>query len=134
MNSSNQTGPLDGAVVSYAIWADDGRRLAEFYAAALGTEVGAPYPDEDGNDAAFPVTADGAMYIFWTSSSFTTPDWPQQDLPFHMDLTFTDVNAAERRLVELGAVRPSFQPGGEHWTVLLDPSGQPLCISQRQPS
>ncbi|MEU8952746.1 hypothetical protein AB0C93_00420 [Streptomyces sp. NPDC048518] len=33
-----------------------------------------------------------------------------------------------------GAHKPEFQPGGEHWTVLLDPSGQPLCISQAQPS
>ncbi|WP_274564850.1 hypothetical protein [Streptomyces spiramyceticus] len=25
--------------------------------------------------------------------------------------------------------RPGRQPGGVHWTVLLDPSGQPFCIS-----
>ncbi|MEU1328741.1 hypothetical protein [Streptomyces sp. NPDC005865] len=47
-----------GSVSSYAIWSDDGRRLAEFYAAALGSEVGAPYPDGLGNEAASPSPSD----------------------------------------------------------------------------
>lgn len=134
MPPTTSTSPLNGSVISYAIWSDDGRRLADFYAAALGTEPGEPYPDEHGNDAAFPVTAGNAMYVFWTSASYTAPDWPRQDLPFHLDLVFPDVAAAEKRLLELGATKPDFQPGGEHWTVLLDPSGQPLCISQAQSS
>ncbi|WP_443057852.1 VOC family protein [Streptomyces sp. KLMMK] len=46
-----------------------------------------------------------------------------------LDLTFADVEAAERCLVGLGAAKPAHQPGGNHWTVLLDPSGQPFCIS-----
>ncbi|MEU4203686.1 VOC family protein [Streptomyces sp. NPDC045470] len=133
MSTTHSTGTLSGSVISYAIWADDGRRLAEFYAAALGSEVGQPYPDEHGNEVAFPVTVGNAMYVFWTSSSFTAPTWPEQELPFHMDLAFPDVAAAEKRLLELGATRPDFQPG-DHWTVLLDPSGQPVCISQAQPS
>ncbi|WP_306324557.1 VOC family protein [Streptomyces venezuelae] len=134
MPTPQSSGPLHGSVISHAIWSDNGRRLADFYAAALGTEVGTPYPDEHGNDAAFPVTAGNAMYVFWTSAHYTAPDWPRQDLPFHMDLAFPDAAAAEERLLELGATKPAFQPGGEHWTVLLDPSGQPLCISQTHPS
>ncbi|MET7362370.1 hypothetical protein ABZS76_28610 [Streptomyces sp. NPDC005562] len=48
-----------GSVSSYAIWPDGGRRLAEFYAAALGSEVGgAPYPDGLGNEAASPSPSD----------------------------------------------------------------------------
>ncbi len=42
---------------------------------------------------------------------------------------FDDVQAAEKRLLALGATKPAHQPGGDHWTVLLDPSGQPFCIS-----
>ncbi|MFF9900969.1 VOC family protein [Streptomyces longispororuber] len=132
--TTHNTGTLDGSILSHAIWADDGRRLAEFYAAALGSSVGEPYPDEHGNEVAFPVTVGNTAYIFYTSASFTAPDWPGQDLPFHMDLAFPDVAAAEKRLLELGASKPDFQPGKEHWTVLLDPSGQPVCISQAQPS
>ncbi|WP_067343636.1 VOC family protein [Streptomyces noursei] len=52
-------------------------------------------------------------------------------LPFHLDLAFDDVEAAERRLIELGATKPDHQPGGAYWTVLLDPSGQPFCFSAR---
>ncbi|MEV7526528.1 VOC family protein [Streptomyces sp. NPDC091371] len=52
-----------------------------------------------------------------------------EELVVHLDLTFADVEAAERRLVGLGATKPAYQPGGKHWTVLLDPSGQPFCIS-----
>ncbi|WP_223267526.1 hypothetical protein [Streptosporangium nondiastaticum] len=28
----------------------------------------------------------------------------------------------------MGATQPAHQPGGKHWTALLDPSGQPFCI------
>ncbi|TXJ72992.1 VOC family protein, partial [Streptomyces lavendulae] len=40
-----------------------------------------------------------------------------------------DLAAAERRLLELGATKPEFQPGKERWTVLLDPAGHPFCIT-----
>ncbi|MFD7234876.1 VOC family protein [Streptomyces syringium] len=127
--SAEKKGPGAGSVVSYAIRADDGRKLAAFYAAALGREPGQAYPDEDGNEVAFPVTDGSAMYVFYTSKSFQAPNWPAEELAFHLDLAFDDVAAAEKRLLELGATKPDFQPGGEHWTVLLDPSGQPFCIS-----
>ncbi|WP_229351900.1 VOC family protein [Streptomyces sp. UNOB3_S3] len=58
----------------------------------------------------------------------TAPAWPEEELPFHMDLSFPDVTAAERQLLKMGATKPAHQPGGQHWTVLLDPSGQPFCI------
>ncbi|MFJ4878934.1 VOC family protein [Streptomyces sp. NPDC088745] len=134
MNTAPSDRSLNGSVISYAIWAADGRALAAFYAAALGGEVGSPYPDEQGNEVAFPVAVGDAVYVFWTSAAHTAPDWPHQDLPFHLDLAFPDVAAAEKRLLDLGATKPDFQPGGEHWTVLLDPSGQPLCISRAQSS
>ncbi|MFI6005713.1 VOC family protein [Streptomyces sp. NPDC051366] len=59
------------------------------------------------------------------------PNWPEDELVFHLDLdlAFDDVEAAENRLIGLGATQPAHQPGGKHWTVLLDPSGQPFCVS-----
>ncbi|MBT2387638.1 VOC family protein [Streptomyces sp. ISL-11] len=124
--------PAGGSVASLAIWADDGRKLAAFYAAALGREVGRAYPDEQGDEVAFTLTDGGMMYVFSTSKSFTAPNWPADELTFRLDLTFADVPAAEKRLLELGATKPDFQPGGKHWTVLLDPSGQPFCVSGRR--
>lgn len=68
-------------------------------------------------------------YVFYAAESFKAPDWPVDELVFHLDLAFGDVEAAENRLIGLGATKPAHQPGGKHWTVLLDPSGQPFCIS-----
>lgn len=122
------TGTLSGKIMCHAIWAPDGRELADFYATALGTKVSQTYTDEQGNEGAFAFHVGGAMYLFYTSASYTAPVWPEQALPFHMDLEFDDVAAAERRLLEMGATRADHQPGGQYWTVLLDPSGQPFCI------
>ncbi|QES46557.1 hypothetical protein DEJ50_00500 [Streptomyces venezuelae] len=120
---------VSGKVLSHAIWAEDGGELAEFYAAALGSQVSEPYRDEDGNPAAYPVWVGDMMYVFWSATTFKAPTWPRDELAFHMDIRFDDVEAAEKQLLELGATKPAHQPGGDHWTVLLDPSGQPFCIS-----
>lgn len=119
------------SVASYAFWARDGRELAEFYAAALGWKPAGEYPDEDGVPTAFLVgNADGSvLYTFYTARDYQAPNWPQDELPFHLDLTFEDVRVGEQRLLELGATKPGHQPGAGRWTVLLDPSGQPFCIS-----
>ncbi|MFE0187276.1 VOC family protein [Streptomyces sp. NPDC058989] len=127
-NSSTGPVPLSGKIMCHALWARDGRRLADFYATALGTEVSRTYPGEDGSDVAFALHVDGAMYLFYTSASYRAPNWPEEELPFHMDFSFPDVRAAEERLLQLGATKPAHQPGGKYWTVLLDPSGQPFCI------
>ncbi|GAA2716368.1 VOC family protein [Streptomyces luteosporeus] len=118
-----------GTVRMSAFWAPDGRALADFYAAALGWEVTAEHKDDDGNSLATLISDGQATYVFYTARNFRAPNWPADELPFHLDLAFDDVEAAERRLTELGATKPAHQPGGGHWTVLLDPSGQPFCLS-----
>ncbi|MEU7071347.1 VOC family protein [Streptomyces narbonensis] len=128
--STRSPKPLAGNILCHAMWARDGRELADFYATALGTQVTSTYPGPQGEPAAFAFRVGGSMYLFYTSASFTAPKWPQEELPFHMDLTFTDVRAAEQRLLGMGATKPDHQPGGTHWTILLDPSGQPFCIHQ----
>ncbi|MFE0104568.1 VOC family protein [Streptomyces sp. NPDC059009] len=120
--------PLPGKVMCHALWAPNGRRLADFYATALGAEVSESYPDENGDETAFAFHANGAMYLFYTSAAFTAPDWPRQELPFHLDLMFDDATAAQAQLLSMGATKPAHQPGGKNWTVLLDPSGQPFCV------
>ncbi|KJK53603.1 VOC family protein [Streptomyces sp. NRRL F-4428] len=114
----------------HAMWARDGREPADFYAAALGTEVTRTCPGPQGEPAAFAFCLGRAMHLSYTSAAFTAPNRPEEDLPFHMDLPFGDVWAAELRLIEAGATKPAHQPGGRHWTVLLDPSGRPFCIHQ----
>ncbi|GHE44983.1 VOC family protein [Streptomyces vinaceus] len=120
---------VSGKDLSYAIWAQDGGELANFYAAALGAQVAEPYREEHGRPAAFPVGVGDMMYVFWSAATFKARTWPQDELAFHMDIGFGDVEAAEERLLGLGATMPAHQPGEDLWTVLLDPSGQPFCVS-----
>ncbi|MEV6772193.1 VOC family protein [Nocardia sp. NPDC051030] len=122
--------PTVGVVASYAFWSANGRQLADFYAAALGWQLTQEFPDENGVPTAFLVTDGVTTFVFYTAKHFKAPDWPAEELPFHLDLHFDDPQATERRLLELGATKPDFQPGGEQWTVLLDPSGQPFCLSR----
>ncbi|KEF08503.1 hypothetical protein DF17_05235 [Streptomyces rimosus] len=126
--TTGSTGPLSGKIVCHAMWAHDGRQLADFYATALGPTVTETYPAENGEGAASAFHVNGVMYLFYNSASYQAPNWPEEDLPFHMDLTFPDAAAAEKQLLELGATKPAHQPGGKHWTVLLDPAGRPFCI------
>ncbi|MGW1375739.1 VOC family protein [Streptomyces sp. NPDC002446] len=107
-----------------AFWGHHGPALADFYAAALGWRVTQTY-----GDAAAMISDGTTSYVFYTAKDFKAPNWPEDELVFHLDLSFGDVAAAERRLLSLGATKPDHQPGGKHWTVLLDPSGQPFCIS-----
>lgn len=48
----------------------------------------------------------------------------------HLDLGSDDVEAAVRRLVELGAVRGTT---GDGWVVLTDPVGMVFCVTENSP-
>ena len=101
-------------------------RLADFWAASLGWEVG----DVDDEDA-------------FVSPAGTTGDTPWQGLLFqkvpegkvvknrlHLDLRPEDSMAAEvERSVALGAtVQTRVDVEGSFWTVMLDPEGNEFCI------
>lgn len=122
--TQNDSNTATGAVKCAAFWGHDGKSLADFYAAALGWKVTQTF-----GDTAAMISDGTTAYVFYTAESFRAPHWPADELVFHLDLTFSDVEAAEQRLLSLGATKPGHQPGGKHWTVLLDPSGQPFCIS-----
>jgi predicted enzyme related to lactoylglutathione lyase len=100
-------------------------RLAEFWAASLGWEVGV-----DDQDA-------------FVSPAGTTDDTPWQGLYFqkvpeakvvknrvHLDLRPEDSMAAEvERSVALGAtVQARVDAEASFWTVMLDPEGNEFCI------
>jgi hypothetical protein len=66
---------------------------------------------------------------------YAGPGWPDSAAPkrYHLDLRVDDVAAAVKLCLELGAAKPEFQPGGDRWTVLTDPSGHPFCLCPAQP-
>lgn len=105
--------------------ADPGRE-AEFWAAALGGEVG--YSDENYGL----VTHGGGQRLgFGRVEGWTPPGWPNEggSKQFHLDLAVDDLAEAEATMLGLGATRPDDQPD-EGWTVLLDPDGHPFCLTK----
>jgi catechol 2,3-dioxygenase-like lactoylglutathione lyase family enzyme len=105
----------------------DPARLAQFYAAALGWEV--TYSDENYGM----VEGDGKKIGFGKIEAFQPAQWPDEagTKRFHLDLQVDDLDEATASLCAIGATRPDFQPGADRWRVLLDPDGQPLCLSPR---
>jgi predicted enzyme related to lactoylglutathione lyase len=105
----------------------DPARQARFYAAALGWEV--TYSD----DSYGMVEGDGMRIGFGKVEGFRPAPWPDEAgvKRFHLDLRVDDLDEATESLCAIGASHPEFQPGAERWRVLLDPDGQPFCLSPR---
>ncbi|MFI0107869.1 VOC family protein [Streptomyces globisporus] len=118
--------PLNATIISTAWNCDDPRSMAAFYHQLTGWPVMA---EEDTH--AIVGTGD-QMLVFAHQEGFQAPNWPADTLDFHLDFRVEDTEKAVEQLVQAGATKPAFQPGEGQWTVLLDPSGQPLCLSSPQ--
>ena len=84
------------------------RALAEFYQALLGGEVNKP--DRRWCTSAGLATlhtASGLVLTFQQAKDYRPPRWPDPAHPqqFHLDLSVSDLDEAERRVVGLGATR-----------------------------
>ena len=103
----------------------DADRDAAFWSAALGWEIA-----YSGDGYAMLAGPDHAIG-FGTVEDFEPPSWPNErgGKQFHLDLAVEDLAVAAKQLTELGATQPEHQPGGDRWTVLLDPSGHPFCLT-----
>ena len=103
----------------------DADRDAAFWSSALGWEIA-----YSGDGYAMLAGPDHAIG-FGTVEDFEPPSWPNErgSKQFHLDLAVEDLAAAAKQLTELGATQPEDQPGGDRWTVLLDPSGHPFCLT-----
>ncbi|GAB2977027.1 VOC family protein [Saccharothrix stipae] len=101
----------------------DPAKLAEFYAAATGWP--STYADDD-----FVYLGDGgAVQLgFQRVAGYQGPSWPDDRKHAHLDFAVDDVGTTVATLLDLGAGKPDFQPGGEKWTVLTDPEGHPFCV------
>lgn len=61
------------------------------------------------------------------------PEWPGQEHPqqFHLDFDVDDLDADEKRVLELGATlleRTDQLRPGANWRVHADPAGHPFCL------
>ena len=105
--------------------------LAAFYREATGWE---PHPKSDEEFAGL-TTPEGLFVGFQRVEGYRAPTWPDQaGVPqqLHLDFDVDDLEAAEERLLALGARRVEQGPGGHPWRVLLDPAGHPFCLSERR--
>jgi predicted enzyme related to lactoylglutathione lyase len=115
----------------------DALELAGFYSRLLD------WPLEDGSDAAFatlvppgggvtPDNPDGrATLAFQRIEDWVAPTWPGGVHPqqFHLDFSVGDVDAAEPRVLALGARRHAHQPSKDGgFRVYVDPVGHPFCL------
>jgi predicted enzyme related to lactoylglutathione lyase len=98
----------------------DPRALAEFYAAIVGGSI---RNDETAEDWVRLETGTGCDIGFQLA--------PDHQPPAHLDLDVTDLPAAEKAVLALGAVRAEVQPSPQEWLVFLDPAGHPFCLIQR---
>lgn len=106
----------------------DPEALAAFYRDATGW---APHPKSTGDFAGL-TREDGLFVGFQRVEGYRAPNWPEQDVPqqIHLDFDVDDLDAAEARLVDLGAIKPAYQPNEPRSRVLIDPAGHPFCLTR----
>ncbi|MDG4793718.1 VOC family protein [Micromonospora sp. WMMD1082] len=100
--------------------------LAAFYGRATGLAL---HPKSDDEFAG--ITRDDGLFIgFQRVDDYQPPCWPGQSTPqqLHLDFAVENIDIAEAMLLELGAVKPEYQPGGDRFRVLTDPAGHPFCL------
>lgn len=101
--------------------------LSRFYGEMFGLSVA--YASDD---FVFLGGKDGAPGLgFNRLADYRPPTWPDpaQEKQAHIEVGVDDLEAAEARLLELGATKPEAQPQPDRWRVLLDPAGHPFCIT-----
>jgi predicted enzyme related to lactoylglutathione lyase len=111
--------------------------LGRFYGELLG------WPIEDGSDESCVtlVPPGGGVSVenlggrtslsFQRIENYVAPTWPGGAHPqqSHLDFSVGDLDAAEPRVLELGATRHPHQPTTDgHFRVYLDPAGHPFCL------
>ncbi|MFE3455610.1 VOC family protein [Nonomuraea sp. NPDC059194] len=97
--------------------------LAEFYRTVLGGQI--THSDDDYAS----LDAGGRQLAFQRTEDYQAPAWPGGTKQLHLDLKVADLDAAQKELLDLGATKPDFQPGGGDWVVLADPEGHLFCIA-----
>ncbi|MFD5843191.1 VOC family protein [Streptomyces chartreusis] len=121
--------PLRMKLTAITLDCSDPEALAAFYRQATGLEV---HPKSNSDFAG--LNGDYGLLIgFQRVDDYRAPCWPDQAVAqqLHLDFVVDDLDEAEALLLELGAAKPEYQPGGEGWRVLIDPAGHPFCLTKR---
>lgn len=108
--------------------------LAAFYAAVLGGEVTGQGAWVELEGAGMEAGGATLSLAFQAAPDFVPPTWPAVDgsQQFHLDLTVGDLDAAEERVLALGA-RLLDGAGRRTFRVYADPAGHPFCLCAGRP-
>jgi catechol 2,3-dioxygenase-like lactoylglutathione lyase family enzyme len=114
-----------GQLRNVVIDCPDPRALAVFYSELLGLPV---LDDEDDDWVVLAGDSVLPRVAFQRARSLRAPRWPDPERPqqFHFDVTVDDIDAAEAKVLALGAQR--LPGGGEDFRVYADPAGHPFCL------
>ena len=102
--------------------------LARFYAGILGGEI---KTNADGGDEWVDLDGvAGTTLAFQAAPGFVPPKWPsaEESQQFHLDLTVDDMDAAEKKVLELGATVLEAADRERSFRVYADPAGHPFCL------
>lgn len=112
-----------GRLETVVLEARDPRALAEFYAAVLGLPITRMEDD-------WVAIGDGdtTRLSFQRAPGHQPPHFPDPaaSMQFHLDIEVDDIEAAEARVLALGATR--LPGGGTSFRVYADPAGHPFCL------
>ena len=111
-----------GTLRAYALDCPDPVALAGFYAELVGGRVVV-------EDAEW-VELEGTSLAFQLVEAYRRPVWPGQDQPqqSHVDIGVTDLDAAQDKVLALGATLLEDWSGSKSWRVFADPAGHPFCL------
>jgi hypothetical protein len=116
--------PLSARLTAVVLDCPEPHRLAAFYGALTGWAV-----EYDEREWVTLNSGTGLRVCFQENVHYVPPAWPDPTGPqqVHLDFAVEDLDTAEEALLDLGAVKPEFQPG-ETWRVYADPAGHPFCL------
>ncbi|GLU48763.1 VOC family protein [Nocardiopsis ansamitocini] len=101
----------------------DPRALARFYSKLLGLPI-------IGDEGVWVDIGDrqGVRISFQEAPDHEPPRWPDPAFPqqAHLDVLVDDIDAAEPKVLALGATR--LPCSGERFRVYADPAGHPFCL------
>ena len=104
----------------------DPTELAHFYSEALNL------PITLSTDGFVLLGREGAPRLgFYRLDDYQAPTWPNSSVQkqAHLELGVDDLDAAQARLLSLGAFEAHVQPLPDRRRILLDPAGHPFCIT-----
>jgi predicted enzyme related to lactoylglutathione lyase len=103
---------------------DDPRELAEFWSGVL--ELPIVVQRDDWWELA---PAPGGPSLAFQKVARHRPPNARRPQQLHLDIAVDDLDAAERRILDLGAViLGKVHPGDRPWRVYADPAGHPFCL------